>query len=397
MTTSNKRHTVLVVDDDAAQVSLVEQVLGQDPQLKIISSLSGDEALRMAELYAPSIILSDYFMPGMNGFELCKKVKEHPMLRDGMFILLTSATAVEDKVKGLENGADEFISKPVHPDELYARIRASVRIVQLQDELKSEKGKLAETNQLLHESYRGMLDLLTVLVGLHVSDASERSETAIQIVQWLGEKLALHNDEIQLVCSAAALHEIGKISLPDDILKAEEQNFESKEHAHYPLAGERLLLKVPKLKDVALIIRHQLENFDGSGFPDRLVGAEIPFGSRLLRAVNFLEHLGIHPSENSKIIEALHKVRGTILDPVIVQLLEEYLNVMGTADWMDGKRSIAVSELHPGMILAADLSTGSGTKLLPMETVMTQFHINRILSHHQHDPIIGSIFVKNVN
>jgi putative two-component system response regulator len=397
MTTSNKRHTVLVVDDDAAQVSLVEQILGQDPQLKIISSLSGDEAMRMAEMYAPSIILSDYFMPGMNGFELCKKVKEHPMLRDGMFILLTSATAVEDKVKGLENGADEFISKPVHPDELYARIRASVRIVQLQDELKNEKGKLAETNELLHESYRGMLDLLTVLVGLHVPDASKRSEMAIQIVQWLGEKLALPGDEIQLVCNAAALHEIGKISLPDDILKAEDQNFESKEHAHYPLAGERLMLKVPKLKDVAVIIRHQLENFDGSGFPDRLVGAEIPFGSRLLRAVNFLEHLGFHPSENSKIIDALYKVRGTILDPVIVQLLEEYLNVMGTADWMDGKRSIAVSDLHPGMILAADLSTGSGTKLLPKETVMTQFHINRILSHHQHDPIIGSIFIKNLN
>ncbi len=395
MTPINKRHTILIVDDDAAQVSLVEQILEQDVQFKIITATSGEEALRLAEMYAPSVILSDYYMPGVDGFQLCKRIKEHPLLRDAMFILLTSASSVQDKVKGLESGADEFISKPVHPDELFARVRAGVRIVQLQDEVKFEKAKLADANTMLQSSYNGMLDLLAVLVGLHVPDAAKHSEKAIQIVEWLGKKLELSAEEIQLICSAAALHEIGKISLSENIVSKDNEKFESNERSHYPIAGERLLAKVPKLQDVAVIIRHQLENFDGSGFPDRLVGAEIPLGARLLRAVNFLEHLEVNISERDKVIEALHKVRGIALDPVIVQLLEEYVNVVGTKDWMSDKRAIAVTDMIPGMVLAADLSTGSGTKLLPKDTMMTQFHINKILAHHQYDPIIGSIFVRS--
>ncbi|MEI7907553.1 MAG: hypothetical protein WCI84_09395, partial [Bacteroidota bacterium] len=116
-------------------------------------------------------------------------------------------------------------------------------------------------------------------------------------------------------------------------------------------------------------------------------------GSRLLRAINFVEHLEIEPTQYDKIIEALHKARGIMLDPMIVQLFEEFLLVAGQTDWIVGKRSVIVADLVPGLKLASDLNTGSGTKLLPKDTVMTEFHINRILSHHQIDPILGSIFV----
>jgi putative two-component system response regulator len=395
MKTSNKRHTILVVDDDAAQVSLLEQILQQDENFKIITTTSGKEALRLAEMYAPHIILSDYFMPEVDGFALCRKIKEHPLLKEGMFILLTSATSVEDKVKGLESGADEFISKPVHPDELFARVRAGVRVVELQEDLKLQKQKLAEANKALQESYDGMLDLLTLLVGVHVPNATKRADRGIHIIQWFGKKLELTPEEIQLFSSATALHEIGKISLPEDVLEAENKDFGTKERSHYPIAGERLLSKIPKLADVGVIIRHQLENFDGSGYPDRLLGEEIPLGARLLRVVNYLEHLegNVKDLTTEKIIEGFQKSRGIMIDPVFVQLIEEYLNVEENRAWMEGKKAIAVSDLIPGMILAADLKTGSGTKLLPKDSIVTQMHINKINAHHQVDPIMGSIFI----
>jgi response regulator RpfG family c-di-GMP phosphodiesterase len=393
MMNNKNKHTILIVDDDEAQVSLVDQILQQESKYNIITTTKPLEAMNLAEMYSPTIIISDYFMPGMNGFQFCKKIKEHPILREGMFLLLTAATSVEEKVQGLESGADEFISKPVHFNELIARVNACARIIQLQQDLKAKKEKLAEMNLVLEESYKGMLDLLAVLLGLHVPNAAQRAEKASQVVQWFSEKLSLEKEESQVIQSAAVLHEIGKISILSDMGETEDSSFEKKERSHYPLAGQNLLAKIPRLKEVGLVIRHQLENFDGTGTPDRLMGNEIPFGSRLLRAINFVEHLEIDVTQYDKIIEALHKARGIVLDPVIVQLFEEFLLVAGQTEWIVGKRSITVVDLVPGLKLASDLNTGSGTKLLPKETVMTEFHINRILSHHQIDPILGSIFV----
>lgn len=393
MMNSKNKHTILIVDDDEAQLTLVVQILQQESKYNVISTTKPEEALRLAEMYSPTIIISDYFMPGMNGFQFCKKVKEHPILREGMFILLTAATSVEEKVQGLESGADEFISKPVHVNELIARVNACARIIQLQQDLKAKKEKLAEMNTVLEGSYKGMLDLLAVLLGLHVPNAAQRAEKASQVVQWFSEKLSLEKEESQSIQSAAVLHEIGKISILSDMAMVENSTFENKERAHYPLAGQILLSKIPRLEEVGRLIRHQLENFDGTGFPDRLMGNEIPFGSRLLRAINFVEHLEIESTQYEKIIEALRKARGIVLDPLIVQLFEEFLLVAGQTDWIVGKRSITVADLVPGQKLASDLNTGSGTKLLPKETVMTEFHIDRILSHHQIDPILGSIFV----
>lgn len=393
--TNNKipQLTILIVDDDEAQVSLVAQILEQEPLYRIVTSTSGGDAIKKAEMHEPRIIISDYYMPGMDGCELCKAVKNHPVLRNGMFIMLTSASDIGEKIKVLESGADELLTKPIHPDELLSRVRASARIVQLQDDLKEEKLKLAEMNSLLQESYNGMLDLLTILVGLHVPHAAKRAERAKQVVLWLCEKLSMSDEEKQPVVSATMLREIGKISLPDNVAKKEELHFNDNERGYYPIAGQLLLSRIPKLDEVGFIIRHQLENYDGSGFPDRLMQEQIPVGSRILRAINFLEQLDYEHKERSQVQDAIHKAQGTILDPQITQLLDEFFFAVDNEEWMAGKRAISVLDINVGMTLAADLNTGSGTKLLPKDTVMTPTLVERILAHHQFDPIIGSIFV----
>lgn len=114
---------VLVVDDYEAQSLLVAQILAADPHLKVLSTADSADALKKAELHEPDIIISDYYMPGMDGAELCKRIKQHPILREHMFIMLTSASAVTEKVKLLESGADELLTKPIHPDELVSRVK----------------------------------------------------------------------------------------------------------------------------------------------------------------------------------------------------------------------------------------------------------------------------------
>ncbi len=388
-----KHYTVLIVDDDEAQSMLVSQVLSADPNLKIISANDSRDALKKAELHEPDIIISDYYMPGMDGAELCRQIKSHPILRERMFIMLTSASAVTEKVKLLESGADELLIKPIHPDELVSRVKASMRIMSLQQDLKAQSQKLFEANELLNESYSGMLDLLATLVGVHVPDAAKRAEEAKKIVGWFVEKLSMTPDEAQPILSAAVLHEIGKINMPEEILEREAKNFKEGERGHYPVAGSLLLSRIPKLSDVGLLIRHQLENYDGSGFPDRLMQEQIPIGARILRAINYLEHIGSENLDQTKTIEAIHKVQGTLLDTMIAQLLSEYILVTGNKDWLKGKRAVNVLELIPGMVLASDINTGSGTKLLPKDTVMSKSLVERIHSHNQFDPIIGSIFI----
>jgi len=388
-----KPYTILVVDDDEAQISLVAQVLSADQRLNIITATDGKDALKKAEMHEPHIIISDYYMPGMDGSELCKRIKQHAILKERMFIMLTSASAVQEKVKLLESGADELLTKPIHPDELVSRVQASLRIVVLQQDLKAEQQKLSEANEQLNESYEGMLDLLTILVGIHVTDAAKHAEEATKIAAWFADKLQMTPEEQQPIMSAAALHEIGKINIPEDIMLKEGKNFYAREHGHFPVAGYLLLSRIPKLAEVGLIIRHQLENYDGSGFPDRLMKEEIPIGSRILRGINYLEHITTEGMDTEKMIEALHKVQGTLLDTMIVQLMEEYILTTKTKDWINDKATVTVLELAAGMILAADLTTGSGTKLLPKDTVMTPTLVKKILAHNQFDPIIGSVFV----
>jgi hypothetical protein len=148
------------------------------------------------------------------------------------------------------------------------------------------------------------------------------------------------------------------------------------------------------LKEVAHLVRHQLENYDGTGYPDKLLHHQIPLGSRILRVVNYVER---HPVSKSLSredqIEKVQRARGTILDPHVVQLAEEYFQVVEDPFWLPGKRQVSILELQAGMVLAHDLTTGTGVKLLSREAVVTIGQIERILAHHQVDPIVNSVYI----
>lgn len=385
--------TILIVDDDPTQVLLVSQVLAEDPSFHIVTATDSHDALDKASLYEPEVIISDYYMPRMDGAEFCRRIKQHPILRERMFIMLTSASEVPEKVKVLESGADELLNKPIHPDELVSRVKACFRIMALQDELRAEKQKLVEANRSLTESNRGMLDLLTTLVGVHIPNAARRAEEGRNIVAWFAEKLSMSEEESEPVYHAVMLHEIGKINIPGELAAGRPASGPEQHPAHFPMAGYRMLSRIPELGDVAELIKHQLENYDGSGFPDRLVQANIPIGARILRGINLIEQTDREKVGQKGLVDALRKAQGTCLDPMVAQLIEEYYVIHGDTQWMDGKRTVSVLELAPGMKLAADINTGSGTKLLPKETVMSANMVDRIMAHHQIDPIIGSIFV----
>ncbi len=388
---------VLIVDDDDAQRQILTAVLQTEPSYEVLVAENGAEGVRVATEKRPTIIISDIYMPVMDGVEFCSRIKSDPKLRETMFILLTGSSDLKDKVRGFDSGADDYVTRPVHADELLSRVRASLRIRAMHDEMVEDRKALAELNHILEESYAGVLQLMIHLIGLRIPNASARAERAEQMALWIGSKLEMNGAALQVLGTAARLHEIGKISFQDGLLKKDAPDLsedERNELGSFPTLGQLILGGIPKLIDASDLIRHQLENFDGSGYPDRLLNQQIPLGSKILRLVNLIEQLPVSKGFTQlDQLEAVRRAKGTALDPRIVQLAEEYIQVVENPSWMEGKRQMNILELHAGMVLAHDLVTGTGTKLLPKDSVIGITHIEKILAHHHFDPIVNSIYV----
>lgn len=130
---------IMVVDDDANMRLLVEMALRKNGNFQITNCSSGEMALKMIKEEKPNLVLLDVMMPGMNGFDVCKAIKSSPDTKFISVIIISSLRDLTDKLKGMETGADDYIVKPFNPDELYGRVRARLRIQELEAELIDKK------------------------------------------------------------------------------------------------------------------------------------------------------------------------------------------------------------------------------------------------------------------
>ncbi len=386
---------ILAVDDDPASLLVLANVLQMDGGYRVVTATNVADAMVVAERNVPDLIITDRYMPGRDGFDFCSWVKSHPALSGSMVMLLTASAEIESIVKGLDLGADDYITKPFNPEELHSRVRALLRIKRLGDQLKNDKERLEELNAALNESMGGIMHLITHIIELRVPDAALRAERSRTLAQWLGEKLEMEKESLHALMLAARIHEIGKIVMPDDVLGHElvQLSGEQKETlSQFPSYGHMLVSRIPQLGDVAALIQHQLENFDGTGNPDHLRGKQISLGSRILRVVNVMEQLPLDATP-TQICEELDRQRGTTLDPFVVQGAIDYITTLSDPAWMQGKKQVAIGSIEEGMVTAADICTAKGVKLLPRDTKLTQSHINWIQTHHQKDPILSGIYV----
>lgn len=393
----NKKQNILVVDDETALLKILKAILQREFDAEIFTAENAAIALEVAEREKPALIICDYYMPGEDGFAFCKRIRNHTFLSDVIFIMLTAASEISIVVKGFSIGVDDYITKPFHVEELVARVKSHLRLKALQDELREDKQELTRLNEELETGLFGAIDLLTQLIGLRVPNAVSRGRKAAHLAAWMGKKLGLKDAQLHYTGIAARLHEIGKINLSDKILQKEPHimnEMEKKAFDQFPVFGHSIVSTIPRLRTVATYLRHQMENYDGTGYPDRLLMEEIPLSSRILRGVNFIEGIGARPEiTTNKMIETVQKKRSTVLDPRIAQLLIEYIRRVDPDYWHDNKQQIGLFELQEGMVIADDICTGSGVKLLNKDSVITIPIIERLLSHNGVDPILNSIYV----
>ncbi|MBD2025999.1 response regulator, partial [Leptolyngbya sp. FACHB-711] len=134
---------ILVIDDDPLICLTVKKLLQHDGH-EVMTAANGQEGIEQAKQFQPALIICDWNMPAMDGLEVCRQIKAEPRLTTTFFILFTSRMAIEDRIQGLNNGADDFLSKPVDFGELKARVGAGLRLYQLNQDLQTQKQRLED-------------------------------------------------------------------------------------------------------------------------------------------------------------------------------------------------------------------------------------------------------------
>jgi len=271
------RGSILVVDDDEDQRRVLALLLRRFG-FKVTTAADGPAALEMVSIEEPDVILLDVNMPGLNGFEVCQRIKRNPETRLTPVVLVTTLTATEDRVRGIEAGADDFLSKPIDRNELLARTRSLLNLKAYVDELERAEAVLF--------SLARSIEARDPYTGEHCERLAKQSVR-------LGKRIGLPEEQLNALSRGGVLHDIGKVAVPDAILLkpgplTAEENEIMKQHT---VVGERICSPLKTLRLVLPIIRHHHEKLDGSGYPDRLRGEEIPVTARVLQIVDIYDAL----------------------------------------------------------------------------------------------------------
>jgi len=226
----------------------------------------------------PDLVLLDVIMPGKSGYELCREWKDSPETRLIPVVMITGLSDREDKIRGIEAGADDFLNKPIFPVELFARAASLLRVKDYTDELENADNVLCTLGRSVESR-----DPYT----------EGHCERLAQYASELGRYMGLGEEEQVALRRGGFLHDLGKIAISDEVLKkhgllnAEEWRL----MRQHPLIGENICKPLRSLRMVLPIIRHHHEHWNGTGYPDKLSGEAIPLLARILQVVDVYDAL----------------------------------------------------------------------------------------------------------
>ena len=268
---------ILVVDDIAASARLLERHLASEGH-RVGFARDGLEALEVVRRDHPDLVLMDVMMPTLDGFETCRRLKNDPATRLIPVVLVTALTDSRDRVRGLEVGADDFLSKPVNAAELTARVRSLLRIKRYTDELDSAESVI-----------------VSLALTIEARDAATEGhcQRLAGYAVRLGTALGLGDDDLSALARGGFLHDIGKVGVPDAIL-LKPSRLTAQEFAvmqQHTVIGDRLCGELRSLRRVRPIVRCHHEHLDGSGYPDGLKGGAIPLLAQIMSVVDVFDAL----------------------------------------------------------------------------------------------------------
>ncbi len=263
---------ILAVDDNEQNLQLVEEYLWQWGY-DVIVGRDGVEAIELFSQHNPSLILLDVMMPRMDGFEACSRIKATAEGRRVPIVMLTALTATEEKIRALDHGADDFLTKPISRQELRARIASLVRIRELRREL---------------DSSENIIVTLTSALERKDPKSAGHAQRVASYAGILSDKIGFSDDDRETIVKAALLHDLGMIGMEEELLDVDHSLTEDevKRLQQHPVMGASILRPMKTFQRFIPVVRWHHERLDGSGFPDGLLGEQIPIEAQVVGLAN---------------------------------------------------------------------------------------------------------------
>lgn len=302
-TINNTFGTILIVDDKPANLQLLSQILESHGH-EVRSAKNGAQALKSTMVEVPDLILLDIRMPDLDGFAVCRKLKENPFTQNIPVIFISAANQINDKVRAFNEGGVDYITKPFQVEEVLARVHTHLSLYRTTKILEHANNELEEWNQLLEsrvtertieldQAYTNTITGWARALELRDFETEGHSRRVTEMSARLGVALGLENEHLLHLKRGAILHDIGKMGIPDHVLlkpgKLTEEEWAT--IRLHPVHGYQLLRPIHFLEHSLQVVLHHHERWDGSGYPSKLVGESIPLNARIFSVVDVWDAL----------------------------------------------------------------------------------------------------------
>ncbi len=321
---------ILVVDDDTSNLKMASHILGR-AQMRVSCLKTGKDAVQFLKENEPDLILLDIHMPVMDGFQTMAVIRENKTVVDIPVIFLTADDDSDTEKKGLEVGAVDFIRKPFVPEVLLLRVRHTIDLKRLQTNLEREVLKKTQEIAAQHEKMeRISMQIVKALSG--AVDAKDpytngHSWRVAEYSKEIARRAGLSGETQDDIYMMGLLHDVGKIGVPDAIINkpahlTEDEFAVIKNH---PVMGARILKNIKDFPRLIIGARWHHERYDGKGYPDGIVGDEIPLEARIIAVADAYDAMSSRRSYRDVLPQEIvrleiEKGKGTQFDPVITEI-----------------------------------------------------------------------------
>lgn len=319
------KSTILIVDDEVSGRDTLEAILEPEGYILVMAE-NGYQAIEKALLTKPDVILLDVMMPGMNGFEVCRRIRAEKQLAEIPILFLTALDDRQSLLNGLEAGADEFISKPFDRFELRARLLGITRLNRFR-KLSEERLNLEIAHLELKAAYEATIEGWSRAMDLRDRETEGHTLRVTELTLKLAALAGIEQNEIVHIRRGALLHDMGKLGIPDSILlKPDKLNKDEWDlMRQHPQLAYDMLYPIEYLHPALDIPYCHHEKWDGSGYPRGLNGEQIPLSARIFAVVDVWDALTSDRPyraalQRAEVLEYIKEQSGKHFDPQIVEL-----------------------------------------------------------------------------
>ena len=319
------KSTILIVDDEASGRDTLESILEPEGYALVMAE-NGYQAIEKARALQPDVILLDVMMPGMNGFEVCKRIRSEKELAEIPILFLTALDDRKSLLSGFEAGADEFISKPFDRYELRARLLGITRLNRYH-KLMDERSNLEKANTELKTAYDATIEGWSRAMDLRDRETEGHSQRVTELTLQLAKAAGINREELIHIRRGSLLHDMGKLGIPDSILLKPDKltEYEWEIMRRHPQLAYDMLYPIEYLRPALDIPYCHHEKWDGSGYPRKLNGQQIPLSARIFAIVDVWDALSSdrpyrRAMSKEDVLKYLRDQSDKHFDPQVVEL-----------------------------------------------------------------------------